>query len=270
MLSSVVLATALSLAPAQAGQLQLTNAHATYGLLGATRSDLKFLPGDNFFLSFDIEGLQVNEFGKVLYSMSIEFLNKDGKSQFRKGAEEGRDLEATNLLGGSRVPAYAFAEIGTDQPPGEYTLRVTVTDRPTKKTQTLSQKIQVLPKAFGMVRVQTAFLAREHVPAPTTGVVGQTLVVNCGVVGFEREKASRQPNVSYEMRILDESGKPTIAKPDVIQVNKDVDEKWSVLEVPFVLALNRPGKFTIELKATDMITKKSATTTLPLAVMEAK
>jgi hypothetical protein len=269
MLSSVALVAALSLAPAQAGQLQLTNAHATYGMLGATRTDLKFLPGDNFFLAFDIEGLQVNEFGRALYSMAIEFVNKEGKSQFKKAAGD-TDLEANNLLGGNRVPAFAFAEIGTDTAPGEYTLRVTVTDRSTKKSQTLSHKIQVLPKGYGMVRIHSAYFAREHVPAPPYCVVGQTIMINCGVTAFDRDKKTKQPNVSFELRVLDESGKPTVAKPDVIRIEKDVDESWSVLEIPFVVPLNRPGKFTLELKATDMITKKSATTTLPLQVVEVK
>jgi hypothetical protein len=270
MLSSLALAAALSLTPAQAGQLQLTNVHATYGLLGATRTDLKYLPGDTFFLAFDIEGLQVNEFGIARYNMSIEYLNKEGKSQFRQGAEEGKDMEATNLLGGSRVPSFAYAEIGTDTAPGEYTLKVTVTDRSTKKTQTLSRKIQVLPKGFGLVRIGMAHLAREYVPAPPFGVVGETLVVNCAAAAFDRDKMTKQPNVSFEMRILDEAGKPTVVKPDVIQISKDVPENFSVLPVPFTLALNRPGKFTIELKATDMITKKSATATLPLQVIEVK
>src|SRR4051812_8954390 len=76
MLSSVALVAALCLAPAEVGQLQLTNDRPTHGLLGATRSDLKFLPGDFFFLTFDIEGLQVNERGKALYTMAMEFLNK--------------------------------------------------------------------------------------------------------------------------------------------------------------------------------------------------
>ena len=135
MLSSVALAAALSLTPAQVGQLQLTNPHATYGLLGAKRTDLKFLPGDNFFLSFDIEGLQVNEFGKVLYSMSMELKsNKDNKVVFRR---EPVEQEAFNSLGGSQLPAFAQAEVGLDTPAGEYTVTVRVTDRRAKTTQDL-------------------------------------------------------------------------------------------------------------------------------------
>jgi hypothetical protein len=270
MLPSLALAVALSLTPAQAGQLRLTNERVTYGLLGSTRSDAKILPGDNYYLAFDIEGLQVNNYGKVLYSMSIEFLNKEGKSQFKKDADTERDLEATNLLGGSRVPAFAFTEIGTDTPPGDYTLRIAVTDRTTKKNVNLTRKIQVLPKSFGLVRVQFIHVAQVYVPAPPLGVVGETLALSCGVVGFDRDKMSKQPSLAYELRVYDENGKPTVTKPDAIQIDKDVNEAFSVVEVPFVVPLNRAGKFTIELKATDQLTKKTTAIKLPLTVLDLK
>src|SRR5579862_9260230 len=64
MLTSVALAAALTLAPAQ-GALTLSGARVTYGELGAARPDLKFLPGDIFFVGFDIDGIKVDESGKV-------------------------------------------------------------------------------------------------------------------------------------------------------------------------------------------------------------
>jgi hypothetical protein len=66
--------TGLTLIPAQT-ELKLTNARPTLGFLGATLKDgetPKLFPGDFFFVSFDIEGLQVNDEGKVEYSMSME------------------------------------------------------------------------------------------------------------------------------------------------------------------------------------------------------
>src|SRR2546427_725234 len=72
MWTTLAFAAALTLAPAQAGQLELTNARTTYGLLGAPRTDGKYLPGDSFTLSFDIEGMTVDDSGKVLYSIALE------------------------------------------------------------------------------------------------------------------------------------------------------------------------------------------------------
>src|SRR5262245_57928519 len=103
MWSAMALAAALTLAQGQPAQLKLANDRITYGLLGATRPDAKFLPGDQCVLAFDIEGLQVDSHGKVKYSMGMEFLTTEGKTKFKRN-EEPRDLEALNVLGGSRVP----------------------------------------------------------------------------------------------------------------------------------------------------------------------
>ena len=65
MLATLTLMSALSLPAADAGELQLTNARVTYGRLGPTRKDTKFLPGDVYFVTFDIEGLQFNKEGNA-------------------------------------------------------------------------------------------------------------------------------------------------------------------------------------------------------------
>jgi hypothetical protein len=264
---TVALAVALSLAPSQAGKLALTHARLTQGLLGPVRPDAKLLPGDSLFLAFDIDGLQADASGKAQYSVGMAVANSQGKVQFK---QEPRNLEAINALGGNRLPAHAHIDIGVDQPPGDYTLSVTVADRSTKATQTIAQKFQVLPKALGVVRLRLTGDPEGQVPLPGTGVVGQPLFIHCGLVGFERDKAKKQPNVSFEMRVLDESGKPTLAKPFTGVVNQDVPENAASVPLQFVLPLNRAGKFTVEIKATDQVAKKSATLSFPYAVIESK
>src|SRR3954471_15485404 len=169
MWATLALASALSVTPAQAGTLQLKNDRITYGILGQERKDNKLLPGDVFVVAFDIEGLQVREDGRVLYSMGMELTSKEGKSEFKKDPQE---LEAVNALGGSRLPAFALSEVGTETRPGEYTLKVTVTDRAAKATQTLTRKFEVLPRTFGFVR--TALTYENSMPAPPLAVAGQT------------------------------------------------------------------------------------------------
>jgi hypothetical protein len=93
--------------------------------------------------------------------------------------------------------------------------------------------------------------------------------VHCGLVGFERDKAKKLPHVAFEMRILDESGKPTLPKP-FAGVNQDLPEKAVSMPLSFVVPLNRPGKYTIELKATDQITKKTALLAFPYTVIDSK
>src|SRR5207253_753267 len=102
MLTTMTLFAALSLAPAQTGELELTNIRPTYGLMGPARPDNKLLPGDFFFVSYDIENIKVDgKTGKVLYSMGMECVDSKGKTQYK---QEPRDLESVNSLGGSRLP----------------------------------------------------------------------------------------------------------------------------------------------------------------------
>jgi hypothetical protein len=213
MWATLALATALNLTPAQAGTLQLKNDRVTYGPLGQERKDSKILGGDYFIVAFDIEGLKVRDDGEVKYSMGLEVTNKEGKSQYRQDPQE---LEAYNALGGGRVPSVAHVFIGTDQPEGEYTLKVTVKDINTGKSDSLSRKFEVSPRKFGFVQLGFSYQAPSRevlLAAPPLGVPGQTLLLNFSVVGFDLDKARKdQPNIETSLRILDEDGKPTVTR----------------------------------------------------------
>lgn len=261
---------ALGLAPSQAGQLTLSNPQATYGLFGAPRPDNKLLPGDIFFVAFDIENITVDKAGKVLYSMGMEVFDSKGGSIYK---QDPRDLEALNSLGGNRLPAFAHVYVGLDQPPGEYTLKVTVIDRggKAKVTKTLERKFEVLPLKFGIVRLQLSTIVSEspeRFPAPTTAVAGQSLWVNFAIVGYGRNNGV--PQMSVEMRAL-ENGKPTVPEPFVGKVGKEIPANFQIAPMQFWLPLNRSGKYTIELKVKDETAKdKVATLTFPVTVLPLK
>jgi hypothetical protein len=198
--------------------------------------------------------------------MGMELLNnKTGKAEFTK---EPQELEAVNALGGSRLPAFALSEIGTETTPGEYTLKVTVSDLADKNkaTTTLNRKFEVLPRKFGFVRVSLA--NEKEMPVPAIAVPGQTFFVNFAVVGFDISDDKKNPDLAVEMRILDEASKPTLAKPFTGETKEVPAAFRKIVPMQFVLAVNRPGKFTIELKATDRLSKKTAEQTLTFTVLE--
>lgn len=272
MWTTLALTAALSMTPSQpGGVLQLTNARATYGYLGPARPDDNLLPGDFYFVHFDIDGLTTDELGSGKYNLSLTITDRAGKVLHELGPYE---KPFVNSLGGTRTPAYANVVIGTDTVPGEYTLKLTVTDPTTKKTQALERKYKVLPKAFGLVNAHLMDIRADPRSQPSASpvrAVGESLVVNCAVVGFERDKDKmNQPNLGLEISVLDERNRPTLAKPFTDQVIKDVPEQWSALPISLPLTLNRPGKYTIRVLATDRITKKTAEVALPLQVVEAK
>jgi len=136
MFSALALLAVLGAAPSQADQLVLSDARITAGILGPTRPRTKFLPGDSLFISFEIDGITIDDTGKARYSTSTEITDSEGKVVFRGPAH---DREALAMLGGARLPAYAQVDIGLDQPPGEYAVKVAVTDLANKKSQTLTQ-----------------------------------------------------------------------------------------------------------------------------------
>jgi hypothetical protein len=253
--STLVLVAAVATAPAQKDDLSLTNVRFTRGVLGPARPDAKVLPGDNLFLSFDIEGITIGDDGKVQYGTGIEVLDPDEKSILRQDPN-AKKLETMASLGGNRVPAFAMVDIGLAQPAGKYTLRVNVVDRASGKKASVEQKFEVLPKAFGLVRLSVTNDADGLLPITTPGV-GQAVWLHFGVVGFDRDPDTKQPKVQIALRIFDEEGKPTLAKPHTGVVDKNVLESATILPFLQSILLNRPGKFTAELTATDMVSKKT-------------
>jgi hypothetical protein len=264
---------ALTLAPAQGPSgLTLSNPRATFGELGTARPDTKFLPGDIFFLSFDIEGIRVSEAGRVKYGMAMEVTDSAGKSIFKQQPVERDDFLP---LGGTKLPARAFVSVGIDQPPGTYVCRVTVSDLADKDkavSKTLEQKFEVMPRGFGIVQLYSAADLKGETPAPLVGVAGQSLFVHFAVVDFMRDK-DKQPNILIEMVVYDKDKKPTLVKPTTKQIPDEadgkVDEKIVGVPMRFLVPLNREGGFLIEIKATDKLSGKTAQVYLPLRVFPA-
>jgi hypothetical protein len=266
MWTTVSLLAALTLTPAQAPQLNLTNIRTTHGLMGPTRADNKLLPGDVFFVAFDIENVKVDDNGEVLYSMGMEVLDSKNKAQFK---QDPRDLTALNSLGGQRLPAFAHVETGFDQPPGEYTLKLTVTDRAAKASKSFERKFEVLPLSFGLIQFRISSDVEGQMPVPPVGVAGQSIYINWVVVGFQRG-SNNQPKLATEMRLLDDKDQPTLAKPFTGEVTKNVSKEVLGIPMQFLVTLNRPGKFTAKVKVTDQVSKKTAELSFPIVVLESK
>ncbi len=265
MFTSVALIAAMSLAPAQAG-LTLSNPRLTFGELGAVRPDNKFLPGDIFFLAYDIEGIKVDETGRVKYSMAMNVVDADNKPIFKQDPIERTDFLP---LGGTKLPARAYVTIGLEQAPGIYTCRVKVTDVATKAEKEIEQKFEVLKKTFGLVVVYTSADGKGEIPAPALGIAGQSIFVHFALVGFSRDPKSKQPNIEVEMVVLAKDNTPTLAKPSTITIDTGVPESENVVPLRFLLPMNRDGEFRVELKATDKVSKATSTVKIPIKVLPA-
>jgi hypothetical protein len=266
MWAALALTTVLT-APAQAGgDLAVKNVRSTHGLLGQTRKDDKLLPGDVLVLAFDIDNLKVKDDGTILYAMGVELTQKvkGGKAKpILKRAPQS--MEAVNTLGGTTLPGFALQPIGIDYTPGEYTLTVTIKDEGVKpaKTVTLEKTFEVMPIKFGFVQVRVTSPLLDA--APPVGVRGQMLPLHCSLVGVEANKG-KLADVTFEMVVLDAEGKPTVAKSFKGDIKNQVTPVMQFQPIP--LQLNRAGKFTVVIKATDNIAKKSIEQKLDLTVLD--
>lgn len=250
---------------AQQPELSLTHVRATHGLLGPQRANENLSPGDVLFVCFDIEGISADDEGKVRYSTVLEVSDASGKVLFKQVPQKS---EATLSLGGNRIPAYAQISVGLSAPAGDYGYKVTVKDLLSGKEKIITGSAKVLAKDFSLVRTAVSMDVDGQYPATAFGS-GQGIWVSCSAVGFERDRASKQPNVVFEMRVLDDSGNPIHKKPATNAVSKDVPENGFAIPMGFPLTLNRPGKFTVELLASDLISGKKAKTSFPITVRPA-
>ncbi|CAN5611042.1 hypothetical protein BH11PLA2_BH11PLA2_47160 [soil metagenome] len=275
-MTAFLLTTTMLFAPAQAAELKLTNVRNTYGELGGTRPDSKFLPGDVLFVGFDIEGITLGADGRVQYRMLMEVNDKNAKQMFKQDPSDKVDYVP---LGGNKLPGRAYVLIGQDMEPGTYTLKLTVTDNASKQTKSFEKGFEVTKKDFGIVGCYPSVDVHGQVPAPTTGIVGQSIFIQFAIVGFEKDKDEKkkdpkngfQPNVTVEFTPIGDDGKPTLAKPEIYTQNSDSQIKLepndAAINVRFLLPMTRAGKYTVRLKATDNNTQKTATFDLPVVVV---
>jgi hypothetical protein len=268
MLSALVMSIAMGITAGQDAPLEIANAHATYGYLGAAHPVVEGrLPGDTIYFTFDIKNMKLDDTGRASYSLLVEVTDDKGQMIYKLGPT---NAVAQNYLGGNSLPCSAHLEIPLDSIPGIHHFKVTVTDRQANKTVSLERKGKILAPNFGLVRVGTFADREAKVPAAPIGVTGETIYLSFAPVGFARDKATKQPNLHVSLRVLDNKGQPTFAKPLTGTVDKDIPEHLNVVQMQFGITLNRVGSFTMELEAVDKVSGKTAKVSVPLRVVSLK
>ncbi len=244
----------LSLAVSQESKLEIVNPHATYGYLGASRPKLTgMLPGDTAHFTFEIKNLKLDEAGKAYFSVAIEIRDAKGKLFYEQKPYNG---VAQNYLGGDTLPCSAHVEVPLDAKPGAVNWKVTIKDRTTNQTATVAGVGKILPADFGIVQVGLFADIDSRAPMSAVAAVGNAPYLRFSTVGFAHDKETKQSNVQITLRILDEQGKPTTAKPITGKLNAGQDADNPFLTSQVGLTLNRAGRFTIELTAEDLLANR--------------
>lgn len=265
MLGTLVLSAALGLAPAQTPALGLSNDRITFGgEFGPVRPSNKLLPGDVFFLTFDIDNLKLDGQGKATFAMGMTITNAQGKTI---DEQKPKTHEMLLPLGGKKLPARAWWPVLLDLPAGMYNCRMTVTDLTTNESKTLDKSFEVLAKAFGLVAMVCTSDSAAEIPSPFLGVAGQQLWLHFLLVGFDRSAQAKQPHIEIQFRAFDSEGKPTVEQPRLLIVNKEIPEKEMVIPLSIPLPMNRVGTFTIEIRAEDKISGRTSRMAFPVTVL---
>jgi hypothetical protein len=265
MFSALALA-ALTAVPAQGGQLKLDNVRMTVGVLGPTRKDAKFLPGDVILLRFDINGITIAANGETRYKMESRIVDKNNKLKFHREPQE--KLEVFQLRG-STIPGAALFVLGVDYEPGIYTIEITVEDPKTKTKDTLSTKYEVLKPDFGIVQLHATADPGGGIPISNTYTVGQNFVLWYTVTSFERDPKTKQPKLELQVQLFDDKGIALLPEP-LKGKQEEADEKTQLVTFDYPLQTNRAGKFSIQITATDKISNKKATIDWPFTVLAEK
>lgn len=251
------LAGLLAFAPAPAQALELKNFRMAYGPLGATRVGSKFLPGDLLFVTYEVDGLKVDDKNKANFVTLVEVFNSANKTIFAK--------ETPNVLipqlGGSRIPGDFHVTMGTDQPPGQYKVRLTVKDIVGKDIKSYTHSFELLAKDFGIVRVS----------APAVAFPGLPYMLHYNVVELGLD-ANKKPNAKIELKVLDEAGK-AVSAPAINNYPADLPEdidlsKTNFIVIDFPIFPNRAGRFMVEISVVDNLKKRNASIRYPLNVLD--
>ncbi len=255
---------------ATASNLVLSNVRATQGLFGPARESFDLLPGDTLFVSFDINGLQMDKAGRYVYTASLQVEDSSGKVVFADAQTTG---PLGNVQSSLKVRHHFQIATGLDQPPGSYKLKVSVVDLNVKGQPGLSQEatttrnFTVLKPDFGLVRTQLTSDVYGRMPSPNVAVAGQTLYCNVVATGFQLDRAAKEAALTFEMNLLDAKGQPMMKQPVVAEF-RNIPSETRYLPLRFDLPLHQGGSYKVQIKAVDEVSKKTAMLTLPVQVME--
>lgn len=257
MLATLAL-TAMTLAPSQ-GALTTKNISLRPSLVSPVRKSGKFLPGELVWLTFDVGGFKVADNGKIEYSIGYEVTRK-GKTK-PEVKRDAQDYVGFAHLGGDSLPMFAFWPSKADTPAGDYTLKVTIADKKSKASATVTRSFEILKKQFGFIQTYVTPVAP----------VGDNVSVLCAISGFEVSKKDKTPHIQVTIKVLDAKGKETVTKApfkeEIKTENKDMPGTIYLNPQFFRLQLNRAGKYQVVIEATDKIGGKTIKETLDINVV---
>ena len=255
---------ALAVQTAQA-KLEIRDVQASYGQLGPERKSAEYVPGEEVYLRYTLDGVRTDDDGRAGGELRLTVRDADGKVLFDRKSP----LQQTLALGGDRVPGFASVELGHQFPPGKYELTVEYADLLAKDAVSFRHPFTVKPLELAIARLRFSQDEAGRVPARVGGMLSQTLFFKFQAVGFDRSKG--EIDVDMDVRVLDPKGQPVAprgVRAAVHNEQPEVVQKATHVNFSGELTLHRAGEFVLRITVTDKQAKKSVTFEAPMKVLE--
>jgi hypothetical protein len=255
----------LLVATAAQAKLEIQDIKAAFGPLGPERKSLEVQPFDDLLLRFTVSGLKCDDEGKMDVTEVLKLTDADGKVLL----EQKLPIKDVLPLGGNRMNLDAHLNVGDKIPEGTYSFSITVKDNLADESVSFDRKVTAKAPSFSLVSPEFFYDPDYKVFAPAGGVVGQKLHFRMKGVGFD--KSPGKVDAEMTIQLLDAKGKEVMPKPITVKIASDdpeVVKKANFLTLNGQVALNRAGDFTLVVKLTDKLAKKTVELALPVKVIE--
>jgi hypothetical protein len=251
-------------APPAFAKLEVDKIEACYGRLGPARKTLDFYPYDEVYFRFTVTGAKADDDGNLDVEITRTLTDDKGKEVLPK---KGGALKGQLSFGNESFPASVSVSLPEPVVAGEYTLKVKVKDNLSSEETSFEKKLNLKATEYAIVSPEFFHDAGHVVPAAAGGTVGQQLHFRLLTIGFDRSQGKIDSEMTVQ--VLDKDRKELLTKPLRMVAKKD-DEKVAkelpALDFSGWFVLTRAGEFTLRVRVTDNISKKTATWEAPLKV----
>ncbi len=244
-------------------KFEIRDVRAVHGMLGPERKSPEYVTGDQVYVRYTLAGFRTDADGRLRIELRLTVTDAAGKQVLRRDTP----LNQIAALGGDSLPGFASFDLGEEVPPGDYEMKVEVTDLISKEQASFRHKFVCKKEEVALVQVRFFHDDAGEAPAPAGGVASQSLHVKMKAVGFERSKG--EIDVEMEIVVLDAAGKPVMPRPIKAGVHNEKPEEVkqiTSIRLSSALALNRSGNFTLRITVVDKLAKKSVAFETPLRV----
>ncbi|MBX7103930.1 MAG: hypothetical protein K1X57_07605 [Gemmataceae bacterium] len=240
--------------------LEIRNIQACHGPLGPARTRLEVTPLEEVVYRFVVAGLKPAANGEFQFDIAYSMTDSTGKVVL---SDTGRH-SVVAVMSGDATPATAAIQVGPTAPPGDYTLRVTVTDCNGGGDAHFSRRLTCKPGEFRAINPRFFHDAARTTPGPAGGLAGQSIYLRVLAAGPKWEAG--KSSVALRVELTDLEGNTVSRQP--VTTRREITEggPFRGIGLETLLPLAKPGEYQIKLTVIDELARREDVITLPLTV----